>query len=147
MSDSRPIGVFDSGIGGLTVVKALRDFGLYYGIAFQMKDDLLDVTAQAAEIGKPVGNDLLERKMTIPLILALARADAGARGAVERFYNGNRDAAPEAVLQTIAACGGLDGTREQIAQYAHRAKQSLASLDQSPARAELQRLAEELTEG
>ena len=143
---SAECGAIMSGAGS-RLVKALRDYGLYYGIAFQMKDDLLDVTADAAEIGKPVGNDLLERKMTIPLILALSRADASERNAVERFYHGSRDTAPDAVLQIIAACGGLDGTREQIAQYAHRAKQSLASLDQSPARAELQRLADELTEG
>ena len=55
-------------------IKALRDFGLYYGIAFQMMDDLLDLTADEHALGKPVVNDLNERKMTIPLILARARA-------------------------------------------------------------------------
>jgi len=55
-------------------VKALRDFGLYFGVAFQMLDDLLDVTASASGLGKPVGNDLRERKMAIPVILALDHA-------------------------------------------------------------------------
>ena len=143
---SAECGAIMSGAGS-RLVKALRDFGLYYGIAFQMKDDLLDVTAQAAEIGKPVGNDLRERKMTIPLILALARASGDELAQVERFYNGERDASPEPVLQVLAAAGGLPGTGEQIATYANRAKQSLAILEQSAARTELCRLADELTEG
>jgi octaprenyl-diphosphate synthase len=124
-------------------VKALRDFGLYYGIAFQMKDDLLDVTADAQALGKPVGNDLRERKMTIPLILALSRADGATRGMVERFYAG-KDDGTAAVIEAIGRFGGFDGTREQIAQYAERAKLSLAPLESSVAKAELSRLADTL---
>lgn len=124
-------------------VKALRDFGLYYGIAFQMQDDLLDLTADAQALGKPVGNDLRERKMTIPLILALSRADGATRGMVERFYTG-KDDGTAAVIEAIGRFGGLDGTREQIAQYAERAKLSLAPLENSPAKAELSRLADTL---
>jgi octaprenyl-diphosphate synthase len=122
-------------------VKALRDFGMYYGIAFQMMDDLLDMTADAQSLGKPVGNDLAERKITIPLILALARGDGDTRTLVERFYEGNACGQTAQVIEAIARCGGLDGTREQIAQYAHRAKLSLAPLENSPAKTELQRLA------
>lgn len=134
------------GGGPPLMVKALRDFGLYYGIAFQMKDDLLDMTADARDLGKPVGNDLQERKMTIPLILALARADGDTRSVVERFYAGREDSRTEAVIEAIARCGGLDGTREHIAQYANRAKLSLAPLESSPAKAELGRLADSLLE-
>jgi octaprenyl-diphosphate synthase len=125
-------------------VKALRDFGLYYGIAFQMKDDLLDVTADAQSLGKPVGNDLAERKITIPLILALARADGDTRALVERFYAGEQDGRTGPIIEAIARCGGLSGTREHIAQYAKRAKLSLAPLENTPARAELARLADAL---
>ena len=125
-------------------VKALRDFGLYFGIAFQMKDDLLDMTADAASLGKPVGNDLQERKITIPLILALRRAGSETRGMVEGFYKGSGDGRTPSVIAAIAANGGLDGTREQIAQYAHRAKLSLAPLEGSSAKTELARLADAL---
>ncbi|MFN2448197.1 MAG: polyprenyl synthetase family protein [Candidatus Baltobacteraceae bacterium] len=142
---SAECGAIMSGAGS-RLVKALRDFGMYYGIAFQMKDDLLDVTAQAAVLGKPVGNDLRERKMTIPLILALSNAGSDARGAVERYYSGAASQPPDAVIEVIRACGGLDGTREQIAQYAERAKQSLSVLEATKAQAELCRLAAELTE-
>jgi octaprenyl-diphosphate synthase len=125
-------------------VKALRDFGMYYGIAFQMMDDLLDMTADAQSLGKPVGNDLAERKITIPLILALGRADGETRALVERFYAGGRDGQTGPVIAAIERWGGLAGTREQIAQYAHRAKLSLAPLENSPAKAELARLADAL---
>lgn len=132
------------GGGQALQVKALRDFGMYYGIAFQMMDDLLDMTADAQSLGKPVGNDLAERKITIPLILALAGADGDTRTLVERFYAGKDDVQTPAVIAAIARCGGLDGTREQIAQYARRAKLSLAPLEHSAAKAELQRLADAL---
>jgi octaprenyl-diphosphate synthase len=125
-------------------IKALRDFGMYYGIAFQMMDDLLDMTADAQSLGKPVGNDLAERKITIPLILALARADGDTRSLVERFYAGEDDVRTGEVIAAIAQCGGLDGTREHIAQYAERAKLSLAPLERSAAKTELQRLADAL---
>lgn len=132
------------GGGSALQIKALRDFGLYYGIAFQMLDDLLDVTADAQSLGKPVGNDLAERKMTIPLILALSRADGATRGMVERFYAGREDGRTAEVIEAIGRFGGLDGTREQIAQYAERAKISLAPLENSPAKTELIRLADAL---
>lgn len=132
------------GGGQARQVKALRDFGMYYGIAFQMMDDLLDMTADAQSLGKPVGNDLSERKITIPLILSLARADGDTRSLVERFYAGKDGVQTEDVIAVIGRCGGLDGTREHIAQYAERAKLSLAPLESSPAKAELGRLADAL---
>jgi len=125
-------------------VKALRDFGLYFGIAFQMLDDLLDVTASEAELGKPVGNDLRERKMTIPVILALEGGGADFRAQLAAFYAGDPEAEPEALealLGRIAATGARGKTRDAIAGYVERAQQSLVPLGSAPARAELAGLA------
>jgi octaprenyl-diphosphate synthase len=55
-------------------VKALRDYGINLGSAFQIIDDLLDYLGDSAKTGKVVGNDLVEGKVTLPLILALIRA-------------------------------------------------------------------------
>ncbi|MFN2529103.1 MAG: polyprenyl synthetase family protein [Candidatus Baltobacteraceae bacterium] len=124
---------------------ALRDYGLYYGIAFQMKDDLLDMTADETSIGKPVGNDLREHKMTIPLILALERGDPEFRARVERFYGGAGEGEIAGIIAEIGRQGGLDGTREQITQYAERAKLSVAPLGGIRARGVLAGLADALT--
>ncbi len=127
-------------------VKALRDFGLYYGIAFQMLDDLLDATASEAEIGKPVGNDLRERKVTIPVILARDAAGPDLLRALERFYAGGQageDGVADA-LAGILGAGAATLTREAIAGYVERAKQSLAPLGNAAARASLADLADAL---
>jgi len=128
-------------------VKALRDYGLYYGIAFQMLDDLLDVTASEAQLGKPVGNDLRERKVTIPIILALEAADKNLRERLERFYRGSVDPAETdlvAILEALAGAGAVTKTREAIGGYVERAKMSLAPLGSAPARANLIELADAL---
>ncbi|HEX3463578.1 MAG TPA: polyprenyl synthetase family protein [Candidatus Elarobacter sp.] len=127
-------------------VKALHEFGTAYGIAFQMRDDLLDLTADEATLGKPVGNDLRERKMTVPLVLALEAGDREFRSAVERFFTseaGSTDALA-AIVAGIRAQGGLSRTEAVLAGYVERAKQALAPLGTAPARAELTALADAL---
>jgi len=130
-------------------VKALRDFGHFFGIAFQMHDDMLDFVADESELGKPVGNDLRERKVTVPLILALANAAPDFQELVTRFYasGDGSDASREAVSALVAAvgeAGGLLKTRDAIAGYVERAKSALAPLGSVAARAELVALADTL---
>jgi octaprenyl-diphosphate synthase len=62
-------------LGGVTPDQqaALRDYGFNLGIAFQLVDDLLDYTADAAALGKPIGGDLREGKVTLPIIRLLRR--------------------------------------------------------------------------
>jgi octaprenyl-diphosphate synthase len=132
--------------GSPFTVKALREFGIAYGIAFQMRDDLLDLTADEATLGKPVGNDLRERKMTVPLVLSLAGAPPEFRADVERFFEENDDT-PERVtgiVEGIVANGGLAKTEAALRGYVERAKASLAPLGGAPARTELVALADAL---
>jgi octaprenyl-diphosphate synthase len=133
-----------TGGGSALRIKALRDFGLYYGIAFQMYDDLLDVTASEADLGKPVGNDLRERKVTIPVILALESGDADTRTVLERFYSVREhgEADITIVLEAMGRAGAVARTREAIAGYVERAKMSLAPLGNAAARTTLSELAE-----
>ena len=127
-------------------VKALADYGLAFGVAFQMRDDLLDLTADEASLGKPVGNDLRERKMTVPLVLALAAGDREFRSDVERFMNEHDDSQDRiaGIVAAIGAQGGLAKTEAALAGYVERAKASLAPLGNAPARAELAALADAL---
>ena len=132
--------------GSPFAVKALRDFGTAYGIAFQMRDDLLDLTADEATLGKPVGNDLRERKMTVPLVLALESGDREFRSDVERFFTEDDDTRERiaGIVAGIGIHGGLAKTEAALAGYLERAKQSLAPLGNAPARTELAALADAL---
>lgn len=134
-----------AGGGNSEQIAALRSFGERFGIAFQMLDDLLDLTADSAALGKPAGNDLLERKMTIPLVLALERGDAGFRSAVGRlFADASAPVAP--IVEAIERQGGLAATREQIAALVREAKAALQPLAASEAKERLGSLADALLE-
>jgi octaprenyl-diphosphate synthase len=135
-----------AGGGSPFAVRALREFGIAFGIAFQMRDDLLDLTADEATLGKPVGNDLREKKMTIPLVFALASGDREFRSDVERFF-AEDDERPEGLARIVAGIGthgGLAKTEAALAGYVERAKDSLSPLGNAPARSELAALADAL---
>jgi geranylgeranyl pyrophosphate synthase len=132
--------------GNALKISAVREFGLAYGIAFQMQDDLLDMTSTQAALGKPVGNDLHEKKMTIPVILGLGGGDREFRADVERFY-AEDDTTNERIAGMIAGIGvhgGFEKTKAAIAEYLERAKASLAPLGNAPARAEFVAIADAL---
>ena len=59
--------------------RALEEYGISLGMAFQLVDDLLDFTGDESALGKPVGGDLREGKMTLPIIRLLQRADGDRR--------------------------------------------------------------------
>jgi octaprenyl-diphosphate synthase len=136
------------GNGSPLRVKALRDFGLHYGIGFQMRDDLLDMVADEATLGKPVGNDLRERKVTLPLISALEGADSEFRADVERFYSEDDESRERiaGLVDRIGARGGFEKTEASIATFIERAKISLAPLGSAAARSKLTDLADALVE-
>jgi octaprenyl-diphosphate synthase len=132
------------GGGDAAAVAALRGFGDAYGIAFQMNDDLLDMTADERSLGKPVGNDLRERKVTIPVVLALSAGNGEFLEQATRFYAGTRhDGIPE-LVSAIAREGGIERTRAEIGRYVERAKAALEPLPRTPAKEELTRLADAL---
>jgi geranylgeranyl pyrophosphate synthase len=145
---SAECGAIVSGASALRV-RALHDFGLFYGIAFQMLDDLLDLTASEAELGKPVGNDLEEHKMTAPIVLALEDGPSSLRTSLGHFFSARPGARPHdagsKLIAAIGKAGGFVRTREAIRGYVERAKASLAPLGTAPARAELVALADALT--
>lgn len=134
------------GGGRAHAIAGLRAYGEAFGVAFQMKDDLLDIVADERSLGKPVGNDLTERKVTIPLIEALKSGNGNFRDDVRRFYDGSaNDGIPE-IVGGIERQGGLAATREQIARFAGRAKAALEPIPAGAAKEELARLADALLE-
>jgi geranylgeranyl pyrophosphate synthase len=135
------------GGGSTEHIEALRNFGDLFGVAFQIKDDVLDMTADERSLGKPVGNDLTERKMTIPLVLALQSGNRAFHEMIARFYAGSDNSAVSAVVAAIAREGGLDAARTHINRFVERAQAALEPLPPSAAKEELQRLAGTLATG
>ncbi|GGE40641.1 farnesyltranstransferase [Primorskyibacter flagellatus] len=111
-------------------VRALFTYGDALGIAFQMADDLLDWLGDSAATGKNVGDDFRERKLTLPLIRAIAKADAEERAFWQRTIEKGRQ--EEADLATARALldrhGALDSTRATALDWAERAKAALEPL-------------------
>ncbi|HTK41611.1 MAG TPA: polyprenyl synthetase family protein [Gemmatimonadales bacterium] len=115
---------------------AVQRFGEALGMAFQIVDDLLDYTADAAMLGKPSGSDLREHKVTLPLIHALPRmSDAERRGvaALLRSAEPNEGQIAE-VIGAVAHVGGLDYARERAQRLGQQADAELDCLPPSPAR-------------
>jgi geranylgeranyl pyrophosphate synthase len=111
----------------------LGEFGERLGVAFQILDDVLDVSGPPERTGKPRGADLLDGTVTLPLILA-RESEPALSGAVRCA----EEAA--AVCDRIAATGALDAAREQALGYVANAKRALDELDLLEQRANALRL-------
>jgi octaprenyl-diphosphate synthase len=118
---------------------ALRLFGEYLGMAFQIVDDLLDYTGDASETGKPSGADLREHKVTLPLIFALERMSPPEREAVRQLMNTPEpgDDQIAEVIERVAAIGGLEYAGARAAALGERAEAELDRLRPSAARESL----------
>lgn len=113
-------------------VKALFDYGDALGVAFQIVDDLLDMQGDPNATGKNVGDDFRERKLTLPLIKAIAKANTDERAFWERTIEKGRQ--NEGDLATAIALlhkhGALEETRLEALAWANKA---VAAIDQLPA--------------
>jgi len=125
-------------------VAALRAYGDALGIAFQMADDVLDYAGDAAATGKNVGDDFRERKLTLPVIRAIAAADAAERAFWRRtIETGDQQPGDLAQAQAILARHGtIAATRATALDWAARAQAALAAMPGHPLRAMLADLAE-----
>ena len=127
-----------------TVRQALFEYGDALGIAFQIVDDLLDYGGSTATIGKNIGDDFRERKLTLPVIKAIAAADANERAFWERCIGqGKQDAGDlDRALTILKARGALDAARTDAITWAERAKSALAAAPAHELRDELSDLAD-----
>jgi heptaprenyl diphosphate synthase len=124
-------------IGGIVAdlpqgrIDALTDFGLFYGMAFQVVDDVLDVIASEQELGKPAGHDLAEGVYNLPVLRALTGTEGDA---LSSLLGGPID--PSAQARALELVRGGTGVASAVAtaeDYATRAVGALAALPPSPA--------------
>jgi len=115
------------------VEEKLGDFAWNLGMAFQLIDDMLDFVSREATLGKPVGGDLREGKVTLPLVYALETATAAETRLIETVLRDrNYDAVPFAdILDMVEHHGGIRRTRERAAQFTDRARQLVGEFPES----------------
>lgn len=120
------------------LAKKMHDFGTYTGMAFQIKDDLFDYLSSNV-IGKPIGIDIKEKKMTLPLIYSLRIASPDVRryhfNTIKRFNNN-----PKRVKELIAFVkhsGGLQYAMTVMTDFQQKAKQILNEFPESEVRTAL----------
>jgi octaprenyl-diphosphate synthase len=121
------------------VVNALESFGISLGTAFQIRDDLLDLVGDEDVVGKTLGKDLDNGKLTLPLIDYLVSASPTARGTALRCIE-QRDAAT--LQRLIVDSGVVRKTSERAAACIEQAKAQLQHIPASPARELLETLAD-----
>lgn len=118
---------------------ALEAYGMNLGIAFQLVDDALDYSAKQATLGKTVGDDFREGKITLPIVLAFGRANAEEKAFWRRTLE-DLDQQPEDLERAITlltARGALAATLESARQYGTKAIEALEPFAPGPERAAL----------
>jgi octaprenyl-diphosphate synthase len=118
------------------VVQALFTYGDALGIAFQIADDLLDYTGTTAAIGKNTGDDFRERKLTLPLIKAVAKANAEERAFWVRVIEkgDQREGDLAQALAIMNRHGALEAARADALGWAARGRAALAQVPDHPLR-------------
>ena len=111
--------------------KALADYGMHLGTAFQLVDDILDYSGDLAQTGKNLGDDLAEGKTTLPVIYAMRQGSAEQRGIIRNALINGGLSDFEPVLKTIQQTGALDYTRTQAEASAREARDAVALLPDS----------------
>lgn len=126
------------------VQRALREYGEQLGLAFQIRDDLFDYVGSANAIGKPIGNDLQEKKLTLPLIFALNAAPrSDSKRILRTIRKGILSEGTEVsdVIAFVHQNGGVDYALDRAGEHRDNAVQALSDLPETAALGSLKDLA------
>lgn len=123
--------------------RKLRNYGEHIGIAFQIRDDIFDYQSTGSLIGKPVGNDLKEKKMTLPLIYSLKQAGNSERKSIIGMMKKDRIRRKniKEIISFVKAQGGLEYAEKAAREYSDKAISFLADFEESEAKESLKNFA------
>jgi octaprenyl-diphosphate synthase len=122
---------------GAGVLDGLERFGMRIGAAFQIQDDLLDLTGRESALGKPVGQDMSKGKLTLPMVHHLGAVGAADRGRtlvlLERASEGDREAGA-GLVRAMERSGSLEHASRVARELVNRARGELRPLEESAAK-------------
>jgi octaprenyl-diphosphate synthase len=123
-------------LGGLPAerTEGLRRFGLTFGSAFQLVDDALDFIGKEQRLGKPVGSDLREGKVTLPVIIALQHASPDEAGLIYRFVRGDNRSSEvfQHIVALIQRYNGIEYTLREAERFVEQAELELQGFADNP---------------
>jgi octaprenyl-diphosphate synthase len=137
-----------AGGGDTSAQERLAEYAWNLGMAFQLVDDVLDFTAREKTLGKPVGGDLREGKVTLPLVYALECATPDERRLVETILEQrNYDQVPfSRILSLLEKYRGIERVRERAQAFTDKARQIIGTFPESPYQRALQAVTDLVTE-
>ncbi|MGB5874927.1 MAG: polyprenyl synthetase family protein [Bacteroidota bacterium] len=122
--------------------RLLREYGENVGLAFQIRDDMLDFTGRKSITGKPTGLDLSEKKLTLPLIHAFTKASRKEKSEIlSMIKNGGEKMKVKRVVEFVSAHGGLEYAAERARDFAASATERLTMFPDSPSKRSLESFA------
>jgi len=126
------LGALSAGAGEETE-SLLGDYAWNLGMAFQLVDDVLDFTADESVLGKPVGSDLREGKVTLPLIYALEKAEASERAGIETILrDASYDSVPfSSVTALMERYRGIERAMARAEQFTEKSRELIGSFPDS----------------
>jgi octaprenyl-diphosphate synthase len=120
---------------------AMNLFGMHLGMAFQIADDVLDLQGDVAVIGKNIGDDLNEGKMTLPLIYARDHADPAESQIIQQAIENRSAENFDQILKIVSKTGGIDYSLSRATEHSVLASNALTALPESPYKQVLSKLA------
>ena len=118
------------------IQEAMRQYGLNLGLAFQLIDDVLDYSGNAAELGKDTGDDFREGKATLPVLYAYQRGSEADRAFWSRCIEAGeiRDGDLEAAIEKVNGCGAIEDSVKRARDFGAKAVAAIEQVPASPIR-------------
>ncbi len=127
----------------ITIRNTMKEFGRLVGLAFQIRDDIIDYIGKSSIVGKPIGNDIKERKITLPLIYALSNAPSDeAKKIVKQVKSKSKRKDIQRIVEFVIANNGVILAEMKAKKLIEKAKQLLGNFEDSYPKESLMKLAD-----
>lgn len=128
-------------------IEALRKYGHALGMSFQIRDDILDYEGTSSVTGKPVGGDIKEKKITLPLIYSLGKVSNQEASSIKKLLkSNNHKVAVKEIISFVKKHNGIEYAYQVSKKFADEAKSAISIFPETPTRLALESLIEFVTE-